>query len=169
MGQPEPYPLTMDTPRDFTSVFFSFCCSPRRNGGARLIPPTHFRTRRIQRRTRIHVIPDESTRRTRATSITAAPRATYSPTDRHTVVCQRFEGELYQKTLHLLRLPMLSIFFLSFLTTFNFSFMPPTGSRLLLVDISRLGLVFTGLLTREGLRYVRVYSLGGCMGFPLKL
>ena len=131
--------------------------------------PTYSRTRRIQRRTRIHRHPQRSTRRTRATNITAL-RATYSPTDRHTVACQRFEGELYQKQLHLLHLPDAVIFFFHlFLTTFNSSFMPPTGSLLLLVDISRLGHVFTGITDAIGATIRTSLLVSWMRGFPLKL
>ena len=51
------------------------------------------RTLRIQRRTRrIRHHRQRSIRRTRATSTSTAPPATYSPTDTHTAACQRFEG-----------------------------------------------------------------------------
>ena len=92
------------------SVFPLFLLFAQRNGGARLIRPTHSRTLRIHRRTRIHHHPRRSTRRTRATSITVVPRVTYSPIDRHTAAYQRFEGERYQKQHHILRFQLLSCF-----------------------------------------------------------
>jgi hypothetical protein len=96
MGQPVPYPLTGDTPRLYVSVFFLLLFSPGDFGGRAIADAVCFsaifRTHLIQRHSRIRRHPRRSTRRARATS-TIAPPATYSPTDKHTAACQKFEEE----------------------------------------------------------------------------